>query len=237
MKIAIMQPYFLPYIGYFQLIKAVDTFVLYDDIQYTKKGWINRNRLSCKDGEVAISLPIKKDSDYLNVNQRFISEAWNQERTKLLRKIDAWYSKSPFFTQVYPLLERILLDDSRNLFDFIYSSLKVLIEFLGISTSIIKSSSLLLDNDLKGQSKVLQICEELNALTYVNPQGGVDMYRRGNFEAKGLKLEFLFSQAEPYDQLSSSFIPYLSIVDVLMFNDLETVNTMLNEQYLIKQAI
>ena len=86
MKVAIMQPYFLPYIGYLQLLNSVDKFILYDDIEYTKKGWINRNRIV--DGEI-ITLPLKKDSDYLNVVERRLSDDWRKQKTKLLNKIES----------------------------------------------------------------------------------------------------------------------------------------------------
>src|SRR5690606_18130129 len=122
MRLAIMQPYFCPYIGYFQLMNAVDKFVVYDNIQYTKKGWINRNRILMNGKDQLFSLPVKKDSDYLNINQRFLSDDFDGEKKKLLNKFKGAYNKAPYFKEIFPLLQEIINDDSNNLFDYIYHS-------------------------------------------------------------------------------------------------------------------
>ncbi len=83
MKLAIMQPYFFPYIGYFQLINTVDEFVVYDNIEFTKKGWINRNRILVNGKDEYITLPIKKDSDFLHVKDRFLAETWSKDSAKM----------------------------------------------------------------------------------------------------------------------------------------------------------
>ena len=119
MKLGIMQPYFFPYIGYFQLINSVDKFVIYDNIEYTKKGWINRNNILSPNGGKLITLPLKKDSDFLNVNQRFLSDSWVTERKKLLNVLKSNYSKSEYFEEVFCLLESCILFENLNLFDFI----------------------------------------------------------------------------------------------------------------------
>ena len=107
MKLGIMQPYFFPYIGYFQLINSVDTFVIYDNIQFTKKGWIHRNRFLQNGKDTMFTLPIKKDSDYLDIDQRFLSENFGPECDKLLRKIEGAYKKAPYFNDVFPIVKSI----------------------------------------------------------------------------------------------------------------------------------
>ena len=166
-KVAIMQPYFLPYIGYFQLINAVDAFIVYDNIQFSKKGWFHRNRLLQNGSDEYFTLPLKKDSDYLDVNQRFLSESWPLEKEKLLRKIKENYRKSPFFESTYLIIEEVFQFKNDNLFDFIFNSLKSICYLLEIKTPLIISSTLDIDHTLKGQSKVIELCKAMDGTHYV----------------------------------------------------------------------
>ncbi|HHX8473849.1 MULTISPECIES: WbqC family protein [Vibrio] len=216
MKIAIMQPYFLPYIGYWQLLASVDKFVVYDDIQYTKKGWINRNRYLSASGKVeTFTIPIKKDSDYLDVRERFISPTFLKERTKLLNKIRESYRKSPNFNEGYQLFSDILLNEEDNLFLFILNSIEKIKLYLGIDTEIELSSSL--DNrNLKAQERVIDSCVKLGGKNYINPPGGRDLYNESDFQAQGLTLEFLDVSLKSYSQVQAvEFEPALSILDVI----------------------
>lgn len=221
MTIGIMQPYFLPYIGYFQLINSVDTFVIYDNIQYTKKGWINRNRYLLNGKDAIFTIPIKKDSDYLNVNQRVLSDDFSP--IKLLNQIKAAYSKAPYYSEVYPKIEEIFKCEEKNLFQYIYKSINIISEYLNIKTNIIISSSLNIDHSLKGQNKVLAICKCLNAKNYLNSIGGVELYSKSIFAENNIKLNFIKSQAIEYKQFSHNFVPWLSILDVMMFNEVEDI--------------
>lgn len=229
MKLGIMQPYFLPYIGYFQLIAAVDTFIIYDNIKYTKKGWINRNRMlqNCKDA--VFSLQLKKDSDYLNVAQRELSADFSRE--KLLNKFQGAYIKAPFFKEVFPLLQNIIYYPDNNLFRYIQHSLIQVCDYLNINTHIRISSEVLVDNDLKGQDKVLGICDVMGADTYINMIGGLELYDRDIFRSRNIDLFFIKSLEFEYPQFCSDFVPWLSILDVLMFNSPETVHTTIYSQY------
>jgi len=227
MKAAIMQPYFMPYIGYFQLINAVDKFVIYDNIQFTRKGWIQRNRMLQNGKGEYFGLSLKKDSDYLNVIDRMLSDTADEELVKLKRKIEGNYRKSPCFTEVFPLIEKILDNPERNLYKFIYQSILLIKQRLGIDTEIIISSELKIDHSLKSQDKVLAICRELNCTNYINPIGGVDLYNRDEFMNRGIDLNFLKSKNIEYTQLGSEFVPWLSIIDILMFNSKEKVQNFL----------
>lgn len=232
MKLAIKQPYFLPYIGYWQVIKSVDLFVIYDNIQYTKKSWINRNRMLMNSSDFLFSIPIKKDSDYKDIVAREVSAMF--DRKKNLSQIRTSYSKAPYFTQVYPILESIFNYNETNLFIYIYNSIKVLCDYLGISTKLIISSQLNIDHTvLRKQDKVLGICNSLNADTYYDSVGAQELYSKDNFLDKGIELKFLKSGLVEYKQFNNDFIPWLSIIDVLMFNSVEEVKDMLDRYELI----
>jgi hypothetical protein len=221
MKLAIMQPYFLPYIGYFQLIAAVDLFVVYDTIKYTKKGWINRNRLLRNGADAMFSLPLKKDADALDVVERELAADFS--RDKLLNQFKGAYAGAPYVTQTLPLLERIIRHDEQNLFRFIHHSIVAVCRHLDIGTEIRVSSAIAIDPDLKGEQKVLSLCEAAGADTYINAIGGMELYSREAFQARGIDLKFIRSRPFDYAQFGAPFVPWLSIVDALMFNPVDAV--------------
>jgi hypothetical protein len=229
MKAAIMQPYFLPYIGYFQLIRAVDVFVVYDNIQYTKKGWINRNRFLLDGSDAVFSLPIRKDSDFLDVRQRELSPDF--DRVKLLNRLREAYRRAPQFASVFPLLEAIVIDGSANLFDYVDQSITKVCTYLQIDTPIVVSSTVAIDHSLQAQDKVLAICRSVGADQYVNPIGGQTLYSREAFGAQGVALSFLRSREVQYPQFDQPFVPWLSIIDVLMFNSPPAIANVLEHGY------
>lgn len=233
MKLAIMQPYIFPYIGYFQLINAVDTFVAYDNIQFTKKGWINRNRILINGKDDFITLPLKKDSDYLNVDQRKLSETFVTEKIKLLRRITESYRKAPEFNTVFPLVEKVINAEKDNLFEFIFYSLQATCQFLDIKTTFVKSSDISIDHNLKSQDKVIAICKALGAIQYINPIGGLELYSKETFNEQQIQLNFIKSNAVEYSQFNNEFVPWLSIIDVMMFNSKERVQQYLQSFYTI----
>ncbi len=218
----------MPYIGYFQLIKAVDEFILYDNIEYTKKGWINRNRILMNNKAEYVTLPLKNDSDFLNVNQRYLSENSQKDIDKLLNKLNAAYRKAPYYSNTIGLLDSIFYYPEKNLFKFIENSLKQILIFLEIKTPIIISSSLPVDHTLKGKFKVIEICKNRRATSYVNPIGGIDLYDVNDFRENGIRLNFLSSRIKTYEQFNNEFIPWLSIIDIMMFNSPKEVNLMIN---------
>lgn len=221
LTLAVMQPYFLPYIGYFQLMAAADAFVIYDNIKYTKKGWINRNRRLQNGGDVMFSLPLKKASDSLDVVERELTPDFDP--AALLNQFRGSYAKAPYFSGVFPLLERILRHDETNLFRYIRHSVAELCAHLGIATKIVTSSTLPIDDHLQAQDKVIALCRTAKADAYVNPIGGTELYDHDTFAEQGIELRFLKPLPFEYEQLGNPFVPWLSIVDVLMFNPLETV--------------
>ena len=225
MKVGIMQPYFLPYLGYLQLIKSVDKFVVYDTIQYTKKGWINRNRYLSNNQPSIFSIPIKKDSDYLDVNQRYLADDYLSYNRKTLRKLEHSYKNAPNFDKVFPLItDMFLFDKSNNLFDFIFNSLQLLTNYLEIDTPLIKSSEVVGDDTtLKSKSRLVNLCKQLSANEYINPIGGVELYDKDEFKKEGLNLNFHKINKIEYKQYNDIHVPYLSVLDVMMFTDAKSL--------------
>lgn len=231
MKIAIMQPYFLPYIGYWQLISSVDKFVVYDNIKYTKKGWINRNRYLQNGKDAEFTIPIKKDSDFLNVVDRYIAGDFN--KSKLLNKISESYRKAPCYSTTIELFKKILNYSEQNLFNYIYHSILEICKYLEITTEIIISSKIDTNHNLKSQEKVIAICKSLSASVYINAIGGQDLYLRSDFQSSNIDLKFIKSGEIVYKQFKDDFIPWLSILDVMMFNKREDIIDMLGKYELI----
>jgi len=231
MRLAIMQPYIFPYIGYFQLIKYVDLFVVYDNIKYTKKGWINRNRYLKNGKDTIFSIPLKKDSDYLDVRNRMVSG--NFDRRKLLNQIKEAYRKAPYFEYVFPLFEKIVTNNELNLFKFIHYSIEETCKVLNIATPIIVSSNVAIDHSLQNQDKVLAICCALGADMYINPIGGQELYSINSFASSGIDLKFLKSKPFEYTQFGAQFVPWLSIIDVMMFNSPQFIESSILKEYYI----
>jgi hypothetical protein len=233
MRLAIMQPYFLSYIGYYQLIASVDKFVVYDNIEFTKKGWFNKNRILLNNKEHLFTIPLKHASDFLHVKERFLSDDSIKARKKILSQINNSYRKAPFFSDTSVFIEGIFLQNRQNLFDFIYHSINQICDLLQIKTEIIRSSSLNIDHTLKSEDKVIAINKSLNATTYINAIGGQVLYDKKRFKDESIELVFLKPKLLEYKQFDNTFIPWLSIIDVLMFNSKEQVQDMLHQYNLV----
>ncbi|MEL2242161.1 WbqC family protein [Leclercia adecarboxylata] len=231
MKIAVMQPYFLPYIGYFQLMASVDRFVLFDNVQYVRQGWINRNRILRNGQSSIITLPLKKDSRFLNINERYVSEVFS--KTKILNQLQDAYRYAPYYDSVFPLLEKIISCDGNNLFDYLLHSLIILRNTFSLECEIVVCSELNIDHSLRSQEKILAICKEQNANTYINAPGGRELYERERFQQQRVSLQFIQPGDVHYPQFGAEFVPWLSIIDVMMFNNLENVSRFCRESWVI----
>jgi WbqC-like protein family len=229
--LGIMQPYFLPYIGYWQLLAAVDRLVVYDNIQYTKQGWINRNRFLRNGADAFFTVPLKKASASLNVADRFIADDFDP--AALLNPLASAYRTAPFFTTVFPIVEAILTAAPRNLFEYLLHGLVTTAAFLEIRTPIVVSSAVAIDHGLKAEHKVLALCRALGATRYVNAIGGRELYSVPAFAEHGIDLKFIQSRPIAYRQYDDPFVPGLSIVDVLMFNSKDAVRAMLGAYDLV----
>jgi hypothetical protein len=230
MKTAIMQPYFFPYIGYFQLINAVDQYVVYDDVNYIKNGWINRNRCLVNGESKLFTLSVDGASSYKFINETMILEnKLYKTREKLLKTIKMAYAKAPYFNVVYDLLLEVIGFEENNISIYNTNSISAICNYLNIGTKILLSSSMKKDYSLSAQDKVVSICNSLSTRVYINPIGGKSLYDWDYFKKMGIDLFFLKTNAGiKYHQYGDIFVPNLSIIDVLMFNSISEVSTMLD---------
>lgn len=229
MKLAIMQPYFMPYLGYFQAIAAVDKYVVYDDVQYIKGGWINRNNLIIS-GQKKMFTIIQ---DGASPNKLINEISFKDNFKGFLMTVKCNYSKAPFFSEVYPLIESICSYPKKGLGEFIYNSFVEICNFLDVKTELILSSSFEKDTTLKAEEKVMHICKLLGADTYINAIGGQELYSKEEFKQNGIDLYFIKMDNIEYKQFSNEFIPNLSIIDVLMHNGKEGTKELLNKYTLV----
>jgi hypothetical protein len=237
MKLALMQPYFFPYLGYFQLIAAVDFFVVYDDVQFIKNGWINRNRILLNNAASWITLPVERGHLQDNINQRHFMN-YKQACVKIMNQLDAVYRKAPYFCEVKCLIESLLSLEEDNVASTLRRQLETLSRHLGISTKFVDSSALKKqDVELSAQGRVIEICRALKASEYYNSIGGIPLYDPSIFAQSGITLRFLQPRQQIYKQYDNSFVPTLSIIDVLMFNRVEQVSWMLREFDLVDKLM
>lgn len=230
--IAVMQPYLFPYIGYFHLIKAVDVFVIFDDVNFIKKGWINRNNILIGDKAYPWTLSLAKTSQNRWIKDHDIFEPLIS-KIKLLALFERAYKDAPYFDDVFPVLERILKDDEINIAGFIRNSLEVLCKFMGIQTEFVLSSDIPKNYDLPAQDRIIQIIKELKGTRYCNAIGGQELYTKESFEEQGIEMFFVKSGSIHYKQFGEGFTPFLSIIDVLMFNSKDDIQKHLSNYELI----
>jgi len=232
MTIAIMQPYIFPYIGYFQLINAVDKFIIYDDVNFINKGWINRNNVLVGGKPYLFTIPLKDASQNKLINEVHLlkNDPW---RKKFLKTIQQSYQKAPNYQKVFVLIEEIVNFEPETIHELTVLALKKVCAYMGILTEIVPSSNIYNNTDLKGPERILDICKQENATHYINPVGGMELYDKDRFEREGIKLNFLKSVVSPYSQFQNAFVPWLSVIDILMFNDADKVTTLLKDYELI----
>ncbi len=216
MKIAIMQPYFLPCISYFQLINAVDKFIIYDDVNYIKKGWINRNNILLHGKKYSFAIPLKKASQNKKINTLSMSEEirW---KNKLFKTIENAYQKAPYFQEVIEEVKNIIFFEDNQLNTFVLHSIRTINQYLGINTQTVPSASIYQNQHLKGEQRIVDICLREKATAYINPIMGKSIYNKDIFEKKNISLCFLETVITPYRQFEHNFVPLLSIVDTMMF--------------------
>lgn len=231
MKLGIMQPYFFPYIGYWQLINAVDKYVVYDDVTYIKGGWISRNNILLNNSKHMLTLPLVNPSSFKKINEIDITKEIKMKE-KVIKTIKTAYLKAPYYKDIIPFIER-LFDSNTNIATLNYNAILEINNYLEITTEVLLSSAIEKDNSLKGQDKVLHINKVLGADIYINAIGGKKLYSKDKFEEKNIKLFFLQTGDIKYKQYNDEFIPNLSIIDVLMFNDKKKIQDFLNNYTLI----
>ena len=217
MKLGVMQPYFMPYIGYFQLMAAVDKYVIFDDVNYIKRGWSARNNILVNGQKHLFNIAVEGGSQ----NNLYTQVKVVDDFIKLRKTLEMAYKKAPYYHETMDLLERVFEYEDRRFNYFMKNSYSIILEYLEINTELLFSSNLSNNKELKGKDKILDICLLLNASEYYNAIGGQELYDRQEFADHGVKLGFVEPTLVPYSQLSNEFIPGLSIIDVLMMNSKE----------------
>lgn len=231
MKVAIMQPYLFPYIGYFQLIHAVDAFVIYDDVNFIKGGWIHRNRILMNGQPIYFSIPLKKRSSFIAINNTEINQdLFDKWKMKFLKSLQISYGKAPYYIETVALIEGVLNKHYLTISDLAIQSVQAICEILSVKTNILVSSKDFYNTKpLPKTERLINITKDLQGDTYVNPIGGLELYHHDDFNTKNIQLLFLKSNPIAYKQFENNFMPWLSIIDVMMFNSKDTVKSMLNE--------
>ncbi|WP_373938099.1 WbqC family protein [Vibrio kanaloae] len=230
MKCAIMQPYLFPYLGYYQLVYAVDKFVFYDDVNYIKGGFINRNNILANGTAQRFTIPINQASSFKKINEL----SFTDNVRKQLMSIEQAYSKSPYFNDVYPIIKNVLSSDNRDVTSVCRQSIESVFQYLDINKNTILSSDLDYSRDQSPADKLVSIAGLLNCNNYVNSPGGKELYNKGYFKERGIDLSFIEMNDIKYSQGGNvEFTPYLSMIDILMWNKKNDVIGFLEENILV----
>lgn len=229
MIVAIMQPYFFPYIGYFQLMHAVDAFVFFDDVQYIDRGWVNRNRIPLAGKSTWLSMPVIHAERTLAINQR--EYLLDVGAGKILRKIEAAYKNAAARDEAGFIADLIGFRDP-NVASFNANLLERLAGWLGIDCTFQRSSQILGPCALKGEDRLIAICTQLGATEYVNPIGGITLYDPRRFRAEGVDLTFIKTTTPPTASPTGDI--HYSIIDLLMRLGLSRTRSLLLEYELTK---
>jgi hypothetical protein len=228
-----MQPYLFPYLGYFQLINFAELFVIYEDVSYIKQGWINRNNILVNGKSHLFTVPLKDASSFKPINQTMINtDKYSKWKTEFFRTLELNYCRTPFYPIVIQVIEDVFRHEYKMISELALSGITAVCSYLDIRTRIV-SSAKYGNSDLKGQDRIISICEIENGDTYVNTIGGTELYSKEEFKRNGLDLFFLKPIPASYEQFNNGFVPMLSIIDVLMFNSVERAREMLNQFELV----
>lgn len=227
MRLGMMQPYFFPYLGYWQLMNAVDEYIIYDDVNYIKGGWINRNRIKINGAPQFFGISIYKASQNKLINEHDISLS-DKDKEGLIRKVEFAYGKAPYCSEAIDLFREILMYEESNLAGFLANANRRTASYMGIETPIYSATEMKLDHTNRAQQRIIDICRERGDSEYINAIGGKELYNKEEFAREGIKLSFLRMDDDiVYPQGKGAFIPGLSILDVLMYNSREEVRGLL----------
>lgn len=231
-----MQPYFFPYVGYFSLIKHTDKFILFDPVQFIRHGWIERNRtLKQNEGWQYIQAPLVKYSQDTLIKEILINNSTDW-KGKILAQLQHYKKRSPYYFATIKVLNDIFSEDFDDIVSFNYVSLKKICEYIGIDTPIEIFSKMDLEIEPVNAPDewALNICKAIgNVNEYWNPIGGTSFFDREKYAKNNLTLKFQQMKLEEYNQNRDTFEPGLSIIDVMMFNSPEEINSMLDNYELV----
>ena len=225
----------MPYIGYFSLIKHVDQFILFDTPQFIRHGWIERNRILKENGEpLYIKVPLKKHKREAAINKLVInnSVSW---KDKILAQLIPYKKKAPHYNVVIKLFQDVFEEETESIVELNYVSLRKICDHLDIKTEIKIWSEMKVDIEvvIAADEWALNICKAINADTYYNAIGGASFFDKSKYENAGISLNFMETEPIHYTQFDNEFIPWLSIIDIMMFNSVEEINVMLDNYQLV----
>ena len=195
MTIAIMQPYLFPYIGYFQLVNAVDKFVIYDDVSFIKQGWINKNKILVNNAAYAFSVPLKNVSSFVHINNTLVDDKMYDHWKKKFFRPEQAYGKAPFFKTVVEGIKTVFENNPTSIARLALSSIDFVCNYLDIKTEIVPTSSVYNNMHLKSENRVIDLCKKENARVYINAAGGIDIYSGDNF-LKEKRYNYIFFNTE-----------------------------------------
>jgi hypothetical protein len=224
-SVAVMQPYLFPYVGAYQLVAAVDEFVVLDDAAFMKKSYLQRNSVLLAGQAHAFSAPVHAASQ----NRRIIDHCFAGDWAPLLKLLQSAYGRAPMFGCVMPLIQSVLCDHDENLARKNTRSLQAVCDYLGLRRTWRLASSLMSAHPLRGQARIIDLCRQVGATAYINPPGGRALYDAASFDAAGIALNFIAPRQSPYAQPAPSFVPNLSIIDLLMHLPPEIVRERLDD--------
>jgi len=232
-KVAIMQPYLFPYMGYYQLVNSVDTFVFYDDVNFIKQGWINRNNILQNGSALLFTIPLKGASSNKLIKEvdlnYLLFDKWAK---KFMKTLNQSYSKAPFYNETIQLVDSVFSENSPNkkISDLAIESVLIISDYLEMSTQFkVSSIDFTESRDFDREKRIFDIVKKVGGDTYINAANGANLYSKTSFQQSNIDLQFIQSRIAPYPQFKKDFVPNLSIIDVLMFNSKKTIREMLNE--------
>ncbi len=225
-RLSIMQPYVFPYIGYFHLIEASDMIVFYDDVHFKKPGWINRNRILLNGRDFMFTIPVRKASQNKLINE-IVPIIDQKFKKKFYHQIESAYKKAPYYKDVSEIIYRVLEKEYSYIDDLVIHSIEEVYNYLGKSLHYTKSSVCSPGSrGINKSDRLIKINKDLHYSKYVNPIGAIDLYSKDYFQQQSIQLFFVKSNPIKYSQFSNEFIPSLSVIDILMFNDKDEVKKM-----------
>jgi len=225
MKFAVMQPYLFPYLGYYQLVYAVDKFVFYDDVTYIKGGYINRNNICSNGMPQRFTIPVPGMSSNILINKL----SFDRNVKKQLKSIEQAYAKAPFFKDVFPIVRSVFTAEQRNVEYICRLSITKVMDYLHIDKSYYYSSELCYERHVPAANKLVNMSKTLDSNEYINSPGGKSLYDKGYFLEHKIKLNFIEIGDYKYNQNSNVFVPHLSMIDILMWNSRDEIIELLKK--------
>ena len=226
-KIAVMQPYLFPYLGYFQLMQAVDKFIFYDDVHFINRGWINRNRILVNREPMRFTVPLQSASQNKLIREVQLANP-EQWKKKFLKTLEHAYKHAPYYSRTVQIVHCVLDSTAESILQWILSSIELLCREFSITCERSLSSSYK-NQELSGAARLIDLVKLESGDHYINASGGAALYSKEEFRLAGIELSFLEPELNEYDQQIGSFIPGLSILDVLMFNSTTEIKSELKK--------